>query len=128
MKKSDIILYSDDGAVIDSIRLTGEASEWLFSTGFWNDVNDANGTIFDQYEEDDANVAVLISIVDILSRLIVSVSNSINEEFNFTYGFDKNKKRLYLKVKKSDILVELAKFKYICEEAIRMGKTLIFYL
>jgi hypothetical protein len=50
--------------------LDGIASEWLFATGFWARINRSMGTMYDQYEEDEAAPAHIDQIAVQMCREI----------------------------------------------------------
>ncbi|MBN3751330.1 hypothetical protein G3N95_00130 [Paraburkholderia sp. Tr-20389] len=61
MKASKFIGTPSDYQASEEIefQLTGELSEWLFATRFWQNFNATHDTIFDQFEEDEVTIELV---------------------------------------------------------------------
>lgn len=68
MRMQESLVSVGDGA--SQLRLSGLLSEWLFSSRFWSNFNARHGTMFDQYEEDDADVSTVAAVVEALDERI----------------------------------------------------------
>lgn len=65
--------------------LDGIASEWLFVSEFWTKTNALLGTMFDQFEEDQAGPATLSQIALGLERQICELRRREDEAIRFVY-------------------------------------------
>lgn len=103
MQESQFLL--EEGA--DQLRLSGLASEWLFSSGFWSNFNAAHGTMFDQYEEDVADVPVVKDVIVALEEIVRDMRLMDGLDVEFVYGWTAEPKPLKASIPRERLLLEL---------------------
>jgi len=95
----------------EQLRLSGALSEWLFASKFWSDFNASHGTMFDQFEEDEAEVLVVRSVVEELERRVRALRELDEYDVEFVYRWTSEHKPLTTSVPRELLLSELATFR-----------------
>ncbi|MBB6183952.1 hypothetical protein [Oleiagrimonas soli] len=93
------------------IHLSGPLSEWLFSSKFWFDFNARHGTMFDQFEEDDADVPIVNAIVEALDVKVSFLQNLGVSDIEFVYRWTPEQGFLKISVPRESLLSELVRFR-----------------
>ncbi|MCT7295575.1 hypothetical protein N5I84_05320 [Ralstonia sp. CHL-2022] len=88
--------------------LDGIASEWLFVSGFWKEANASLGTMFDQFEEDEADPATLRQIAHALDRQIRELEGRGDETISFVYRRTPHGEEPALVIQRGDLISQLA--------------------
>ncbi len=109
-------------------EMSGTLSEWLFSTGFWRKFNEENGTMFDQFEEDEADATVVLKVVFALSGAITSVESYERDVFEFIFRRLSDGSALTASVTKENLLEELKSLRKFLGESAERKLTLMFSL
>jgi hypothetical protein len=114
MHESEVIAISNGkGREICTpvFRLSGELSEWLFSSRFWSDFNTKHGTMFDQYEEDDVSTSEINALVEALNEKVCALQESNVREIEFVYRWTSDQLPLIARVPKENLISELVAFR-----------------
>jgi hypothetical protein len=87
MKVSTItaVLPEPEAQDVPQIYLTGELSEWLFVSRFWGEFNVANGTMFDQFEEDEVSADIAKNVALSLKHRIGELKLIDGQSIHFVY-------------------------------------------
>lgn len=108
--------------------LSKELSEWLFASKFWENFNLENGTIFDQYEEDEI-------FPDIVEKISISIEKKINELLDsnenvieFVYAWTSSGSPLVIKVNRDDLVVEMRKLNGYLIDFLGKSNSFVFSL
>lgn len=104
--------------------LDGIASEWLFAVGFWNRINRSIGTIFDQYEEDEAAPAALYRIAEQLLCAIRELEACDEETIQFRCGWLGTGEPHILETPRTDLISQLVSLQSFLALAAASGITL----
>lgn len=115
-----IELPTPSGVDVRTIRLSGSISEWLFASKFWSEINRRCGTIFDQYEEDDASANVVEVICDSLSGIIED-HRCDPREIEFVHGWDAQRNPLKAKINSRDLVRELTDLRNFLREGLKFN-------
>lgn len=115
MRMQESLVTMDDNE--QQLRLSGLLSEWLFSSKFWSDINAKHGTMFDQFEEDSADVAIVNAIVDALEERIRALGKLDKCDVEFTYRWTAERKPLKASISRELLLSELTTFRDFLHEA-----------
>ncbi|WP_141715797.1 hypothetical protein [Burkholderia ubonensis] len=107
-----------DGFSIRTITLSGLFSEWLFASKFWGEINTHCGTIFDQYEEDEAGENVVEVISAELAKRIKDLSGR-EGEIEFVHGWDVNRTPLVARINVIDLVREIEEFREFLNIALK---------
>ncbi|MBR8330361.1 hypothetical protein KDW69_01725 [Burkholderia ambifaria] len=120
LKESIVTIESPDGDgfSVRSITLSGLFSEWLFASKFWAQINAHCGTIFDQYEEDEAGEDVVAIISAELAKRIQDLSGT-RGEIEFVHGWDVNHTPLVARINAVDLVREIAEFREFLDIALK---------
>jgi hypothetical protein len=122
-------LSLDDGSLNSpAFEMSGVLSEWLFSIGFWREFNSEHGTMFDQFEEDEASTIVVRDIVSALAGLIASIERGERHVTGFTYRRLPDGTAITANATKESLLEELKSLCQFLEESVGRQSTLLFSL
>lgn len=111
MKKSTITGWSSEFQIVEGaeFRLSGVLSEWLFATHFWRDFNSSQGTMFDQFEEDEVGQDVAKKIAVSISGRIDQLRSSHSQSIEFVYRRLRDGSPITATVDKIEAIEELIK-------------------
>jgi hypothetical protein len=111
MRESTFVGLSSEFQVAEGaeFRLSGVLSEWLFATHFWRDFNASHGTMFDQFEEDEAGQDVVKEIAASISERIGQLRSGREQPAEFAYRHLPDGSAITAKVAPSDAIEELTK-------------------
>jgi hypothetical protein len=130
MQESQIwVVHSDlPESRSSTFRLSGLLSEWLFATRFWVEINEKCGTMFDQYEDDEAATSIVEVIAEKLKEKALSLQLSDASVIVFTYGWKSSREPLLASVKRSQLLSELTLLHDFLSNAVTENRCLLFSL
>jgi hypothetical protein len=130
MQISRITDISHDESASGSLHfeMPGVVSEWLFSTGFWARFNAQNGTIFDQFEEDEADVAVVTQVASALLAEVTSVETCKQQIVEFAFRRLPDGSAVTASITKENLLEELKSLHRFLQAAAEQKLTLLFSL
>lgn len=130
MQISRITNLSLDGSSSNSpeFEMSGVLSEWLFSIGFWRKFNSENGTMFDQFEEDEADASVVRDLASALTKLIASVEASERDVLEFAFRRLQDGTAITANVTKESLLKELKSLTQFLDASTELKTTLLFSL
>jgi hypothetical protein len=114
MQESQVAVVSHEDGEDDHssvLRLSGPLSEWLFSSKFWADFNARHGTMFDQYEEDEAAVPVVKAVAEALDERIRVLQGRDEPDVEFVYRWTSEHTPLTTSVPRELLLSELVRFR-----------------
>lgn len=109
-------------------EMSGVLSEWLFSTGFWRKFNAENGTMFDQFEEDEADATVVLKVATALSAVVTSVESCEQHVLEFVFRRLPDGSAITASVTKENLLEELKSLRKFLEASADRKFTLLFSL
>ena len=112
-----LILSTQDDDPKKELVLSPEVSEWLFSSRFWDNLNQEHDTIFSQYEEEILPVTLMPNILKRLRSIITDLSQQSGLKTRFRYGWNEKKDELICVVGNDKIVGELSKLITFIEEA-----------
>ncbi|WP_321853519.1 hypothetical protein [Burkholderia cenocepacia] len=115
-----------DGA--GQLRLSGPLSEWLFSSKFWSNINAKHGTMFDQYEEDEADVSVVSEVVEALDERIRALQEQDVRYIEFVYRWTAEHKPLSVSVPRDLLMSELEALRDFLGTAVVQNRCVTFSL
>ncbi|WP_224010645.1 hypothetical protein [Paraburkholderia tropica] len=127
MKESTVSVIVDDGTS-QTLRLSGVLSEWLFASGFWSEVNEICGTMFDQYEEDEASPDIVLVIQQEIDKKASGLRMSTEPKFEFVRGWAADWTPLKVSANTEDVLEELKIFRNFLDAGISTTSNAIFSL
>ncbi|WP_192387873.1 hypothetical protein [Burkholderia cepacia] len=104
--------------------LDGIASEWLFVSGFWYRVNASLGTIYDQFEEDEAEPAALSQIACELAHQICELEGREEEMIRFIYRWTPQGETYTLEMQRADLISKLVEMRDFFNSAAASGEIL----
>ncbi|WP_313701071.1 hypothetical protein [Achromobacter sp.] len=110
------------------LTLSGLVSEWLFSSGFWKNINAIQGTIFDQYEEDEADVSTLEVVINALEKHILGLRALRAQTVEFVSGWTQDRVAIRACVSKDLALSELIDLRRFLIKAVANKSKVIFSL
>jgi hypothetical protein len=123
MQESEVAVVShEDGEGDHSsvFRLSGPLSEWLFSSKFWAHFNARHGTMFDQYEEDEATVPVVKAIAGALDERIRALQGYDESDVEFVYRWTSEHAPLTTGIPRELLLSELVRFRdFLIDAAVK---------
>lgn len=131
MQESRASVLSHEYAEGDSpsvFRLSGALSEWLFSSKFWANFNAKYGTMFDQYEEDEAPVPIINAIVEALDERIRVLQGQDEPSIEFVYRWTPEKTPITISVPRDLLISELIGFRNFLIRAAANSLCLCFSL
>ncbi|CAE6972918.1 hypothetical protein R69608_07892 [Paraburkholderia nemoris] len=109
-------------------ELSGILSEWLFATNFWREFNAGHGTMFDQFEEDEVDAAIVKSVSAALEKQIEALRLSDTQSVEFVYRRLQDGQSLTANTSKSDLLSELVALDAFLKTAAQQNLTMAFAL
>ncbi|MGN3967511.1 hypothetical protein ACS0ZG_37680 [Burkholderia gladioli] len=127
MQESTVSLGSGEA----EFRLSGELSEWLFSSSseyFWSKFNDAHGTLFDQFEDEIVDPSIINSIAIELGGKISDLEKLKIDELEFVYRWTQDRKPITAKVAKVALIFELTRLRQFLWDAAKTGNVATFSL
>ena len=110
------------------LTLSGLVSEWLFSSGFWKNINSIQGTIFDQYEEDEVDVSTLEVVICALEKHMSSLRALPAKNVEFVSGWTEGRVAIQSCVSKDVALSELIDLRAFLMKAVANKSKIIFSL
>ena len=125
---SSTVYMSSEPDTAGRFALSPETSEWLFASSFWQRANAELGTVFDQYEEEEACPTVLCSFLPLLEKVVAEVRSLDRSRIEFVRGWDAKGAALKAHVARSALLAELMRLQEFVSTACAQGKTLVFEL
>ncbi|MGS0895296.1 hypothetical protein ACVBGC_22600 [Burkholderia stagnalis] len=126
MRMQESLVSMDDGTV--QLRLSGPLSEWLFSSKFWSDFNAKHGTVFDQFEEDEADVTVINAVIENLDDGMSALRDLDTDNVEFVYRWTSEREPLKASVSRELLLSELAGFRDFLVDAAAKNRGVTFSL
>ncbi|SIO48766.1 hypothetical protein SAMN05444168_5291 [Paraburkholderia phenazinium] len=108
--------------------LDGAVSEWLFASGFWNRINYSLGTMFDQFEEDEGEPAVLVRIASELEIWVGSLESQGEEKVRFVCGWSPTGDAHTVEVQRTDLISQLIMLRSLLASAAANRNVLEFSL
>ena len=116
------------GSAEPVFMLDGAVSEWLFASGFWNRINYSLGTMFDQFEEDEAEPAVLVRIASELEIWVGSLESQGEEKVRFVCGWSPSGDAHTVEVQRTDLISQLVMLRSLLASAAANRNVLEFSL
>ncbi|MBB3262198.1 hypothetical protein F4827_007053 [Paraburkholderia bannensis] len=104
--------------------LDGIASEWLFASGFWTRINRLMGTMYDQYEEDEAAPANLDQIAAQMCCEIRELEAREEEMIRFRCGWFSTGEAHTLETPRATLVAQLVSLQSFLERMAASGTTL----
>jgi hypothetical protein len=126
MRMQESIISTEQGQNL--LRLSGALSEWLVSSKFWSDFNAEYGTAFDQFEEDEADIAILNALVAALDETVLSLRGSDAPDVEFVYRWTFERDPVTAVATKVGLLDEIERFRCFLVEAIKQNRRVTFAL
>ena len=126
MKMQKSLVSVNEG--MSQLHLSGLLSEWLFSSGFWSDFNVKHGTMFDQFEEDEANVPIVEAIIEALSKRVCDLEKEDKSNVEFVYRWTFEQKPVTTNVPRVLLLSELSTLRDFLVNAVAKNHCVTFTL
>ncbi|SDG97891.1 hypothetical protein SAMN04487926_101493 [Paraburkholderia steynii] len=126
MRMQESVVSVDEGA--GHLRLSGPLSEWLFSSKFWSDFNAKHGTMFDQFEEDEADVTVVKAVVEALDERACALRELSERNVEFVYRWTPDHKPVTTSMPRDSLLSELVAFRDFLVGAVVENRCVTFSL
>lgn len=126
MRMQESTVLVDNGAT--QLQLSGQLSEWLFSSKFWSDFNKKYDTMFDQFEEEEAEVLIVKAIVEELDVAVCALQELDKCDVEFVYRWTSEHKPLTTKMSRTLLLSELMQFRAFLVEAVVKNRSVTFSL
>ena len=126
MRMQESLVSIDEGAV--ELRLSGPLSEWLFSLRFWSDFNAKHGTMFDQFEEDEASVVVVKAVIESLDVKMSALQSLGADNVEFVYRWTSENEPIKTILSRHALLSELTKFREFLVDAVAKNRDVTFSL
>ena len=121
--------YIAGGAVAEPVFiLDGAVSEWLFASGFWKRINSSLGTMFDQFEEDEAEPTVLLQIASELEFCVRSLHSQSGDTVCFVCGWSPSGDVGTVEVQRKDLVSQLVMLRSLLASAAANREVLEFSL
>ncbi len=121
--------YIAGGAVAEPVFiLDGAVSEWLFASGFWKRINNSLGTMFDQFEEDEAVPTVLLQIASELESCVRSLYSQNEDTVCFVCGWSPGGDAHTVEVQRKDLVSQLVMLRSLLASAAANNDVLEFSL
>lgn len=120
--------YIAGGSAEPAFILDGAVSEWLFTSGFWNRINNSLGTTFDQFEEDEAEPAVLLQIAPELEFCLRSLQSQGDGPVSFVCGWSPAGDTHTIEVQRADLVSQLVALRDLLASAAANREVLRFSL
>ncbi|MDN7736198.1 MULTISPECIES: hypothetical protein [Burkholderia] len=125
MRMQESLFSVEEGG---QLRLSGSLSEWLFSSKFWSDFNAKCSTMFDQYEEDEADVSVVKTVIIALEARARALQELDVRDVEFVYRWTAKHKPLKASVSREALLSELMTLRDFLCEAVARNRSVILSL
>ncbi|MGV1761849.1 hypothetical protein ACQZ6F_31795 [Rhizobium sp. A22-96] len=109
-------------------ELSAKVSEWLFASHFWQDFNANNGTIFDQFEDDEASVAVIHRVVEMLDAKRQKLIAGGVDIIEFTYRWSEDGSPTKTTFELDQLLEEPSMFRNFLADTAQLKLSLMFSL
>ncbi|SMF26600.1 hypothetical protein SAMN06295900_104427 [Trinickia caryophylli] len=113
---------------LGQLRLSGPLSEWLFASKFWSDLNAKQGTMFDQFEEDEADVPIIRVVVEELERRVRALRELGEHDVEFVYRWTAEHKPLTTSVPRESLLSEVVMLRDFLADAVAQNCPVTFAL
>lgn len=126
MRMQESLVSMDDGAIV--LRLSGPFSEWLFSLRFWSDFNAKHGTMFDQFEEDEADIGIVNAVIESLDEKARALQSLDIDNVEFIYRWTSEREPIKAIVSRELLLSELMKFRDFLVVAVAENREVTFSL
>jgi len=108
--------------------LDGAVSEWLFASGFWNRINNSLGTMFGQFEENEAESTVLLQIASELESCVRALQSQCEDTVCFVCGWSPAGDAHTVKVQRTDLVSQLVMLRSLLASAAANRDVLEFSL
>lgn len=108
--------------------MEGATSEWLFATGFWDEVNAALGLLLGQYEDDEVQPLHLSKIAEMIALRQAQLEDGTNRRISFRTGWSADGAELRLSLSPSTALPELQAWREFLLLACVKEEAVNFYL
>ena len=112
-----LFLVENEASPARDLALSGEASEWLVSSGFWDRFNEGYGTFFGQYEEEQLPVNLALVMADKLRSEVDSLETISCSTLRFRYGWDVQKNEMHCSVEIDALRKEIGQLIEFLNEA-----------
>jgi filamentous hemagglutinin len=112
------------GAAVSGKRV----SEWLFSLRFWSDFNAKHGTMFDQFEEDEADLVIVKAVIESLDEKARALQSLDIDNVEFIYRWTSEYEPIKARVSRDLLLSEITKFREFLLVAVSENRDVIFSL
>lgn len=99
------------------LTLSGEVSEWLVCTHFWDQMNERYGTFFGQYEEECLPENLTNDVAKCLRTLIGQIEITADQAVRFRYGWNEKKEDLECSIEIATLKRELENLSHFFDEA-----------
>ena len=110
------------------MRLSGPLSVWLHTSCFWLDFNARHGTIFDQFEEDEADMSMVKAIIEALDDRICVLHKLSEDYVEFVFSWDAEYKSMSMRLPKNFLLSELVVFRDFLNDVVAKNCCVLFSL
>jgi hypothetical protein len=104
--------------------LEGVTSEWLFASGFWKRINHLMGTMFDQFEGDEAEPATLNQIACEMDCHIRELEARSDETIRFVCGWSGTGEPHTIETPRANLISQLAVLRTFLASSSANGDTL----
>ncbi len=112
-----LLLVENEASSARELALSGEVSEWLFNSGFWDRFNEGHGTFFGQYEEEQLPVNLALVMADKLHAELDSLETVSCPTLRFCYGWDAQKNEMHCSVEIDALRKEIGQLIEFLNEA-----------
>ncbi|MEN4922756.1 hypothetical protein ABE485_29070 [Achromobacter spanius] len=126
MKMQQSVFWVDKSGM--KFHLSSPVSEWLFSSKFWSDVNSKQGTMFDQYEEDEADVPMVSAVIDALDQRVRGLRELNVRDLEFIYRWTEERIPVRSWISKDVLLCELGSLRDFLANAATENCGVVFSL
>jgi hypothetical protein len=110
--------YIAGGGIAEPILiLDGAVSEWLFASGFWKRINSSLGTMFDQFEEDEAGPTILLQIAHELESCVRSIHSQSGDAVCFVCGWSPSGEAHTVEIQRKDLVSQLVTLRSLLASA-----------
>jgi hypothetical protein len=113
---------------VPEFEMSGVLSEWLFAVGFWRNFNATHGTMFDQFEEDDADETVVRSITFALADQMQLLEGRPEEVLEFAYRRNFDGSSIMASIARVDLIAELEALRHFLLQSAERHSALTFSL
>lgn len=121
--------YIAGGDVAEPIFiLDGAVSERLFASGFWKRINSSWGTMFDQFEDDEAAPTILLQIASELESCVRSLHSQSGDTVCFVCGWSPRGDADTIEVQRKDLVSQRVMLRSLLASAAASREALEFSL